>query len=433
MSNGAIAAACCCNVPCESDCCDWWACSPAGPINVTFSGSWVTNRSIVPGSQVFTVEEIYWTITATMTRTGSTCIATPPFTNLYRYVAATCNFSYQRIKRTYDVGNRFICNTRCVPPCCTCGDCYSTFFTPGSPLTGPGERDPFTPGAACGTGPACSSLTAFSNFDCNQVYTGGGPGSKPLTLNCFSWNCNPCTEPDCTGWGCPATPDDLIFRLVGEQEDTFVGVLTANTTNGCGSLDNFPFGPRHADLAGPGAVLTIVCSKLCNDCAKPLLIFNPECSGKTLTSTIDYSMDPCCPLPCEPFPPPCIVDASGGLPIKPFAVLGSGNCLNQSSFDAPTTSTADYPTPTGVWPSVIPGINFGGLEAEIPCTPLERTFNNKFCRYPEFENLYCAHNIEACYDAEGNQIPGTGVIDICYWPNWCEIDETVVSFNWGYV
>lgn len=430
MSNGVVTSGCCCNQECASDCCSWWSCSPTAPINVVLSGSAITNKKILPGTQVLLLEEIYWTITATLTRSGSTCTPSgaPPYNTLYRYSAQTCNFSYQKKIYFRDVGESYTClQLRWSPLFCGAvtveGDCM-TWANPSVPFSGwdigvlpcydgvppcsyywtcPGASGcspPTYPGTGCLPCAQNSDILAgYSScqayYDINGVWPEPSPRTGPNP--CLSWNCcfggncadsnTACSETGCEGIRCPSSPDEIEFRLQSTLELTYNGNLTGSGT--CGNDTCIPdFGNCPNSIPGPapffvgppsvfvrsGDVITIVCvetqCKADAECVKPVLIFSPDTAGKFLDQVLDKTMDPCCPWPCGDPKQECLVESQVSLCIKPFAIFGKSACLNASTFDDPITGCSMHPSP-------VYGFGDGGQDMAgigcSPCQPLNQT------------------------------------------------------------
>jgi hypothetical protein len=464
VSNGAIAAACCCTEECETDCCDWWACSPAGPITVTLSGSAIVERKILPSASPTTliVKEVYWTITATMTKSGTTCdfaAAGSPslnWPNLFRFSAQQVDFSYQRIERTYDVGSYHVCQNFCPPQCCTAD------YTDSGCLTniqgGLSNTDP----CACGT-----------DFMCDDPLFGGFL-ALTSTNPCLSWNCGSamganCADGEvtgdnipvgCTDCGCPQTVDDIVFKLIETKEWNWTGTILApgfcaESTCGdtcdespCdrGPLDDTGVPYKLTTLARSNQVLAIACVEgYCKEgCAKPVLVFRPSFAGATGSGTYERwsgdptdwpdNRDPCC-VDCEGDDSSCYSSEAWTPCIEPFAVLGKGNCLNGSTFDAPTLGCDSHPAP--VFNNVLctGSDDMAGKGGCQPCTALTGTFpEGEYCPPTGKGSFYfCATAGNSCFipcnDANGKlvEFPGT----VCYWPAWCESDERTIQWTWS--
>lgn len=439
MSNGAVTSACCCGQNCQTECCDWWACSPTGEINVVLTGSKVVNRTITPGGQTWVQEEISWSITATMVKTGSSCsdYANTNLPNLFRYEAQTCEFSWERITRFYDPGERSTCSDWCVIVCCFCpiwwcGD--------DSQYTGPGLQA--SPEDPCGTGDPCT-LYYYPDLQpfCFDINTGVVPGPGNLTrASCRSWNCLPYDESvGCDGWGCR---DVVEFRLVQEITESWTGTLVGKA---------IPLNPgttcegRYKALMNPATdpVLTIACYQppppanpydCGSECVRPILLFNPDSSNVYVLRVEDRTMDPCCNAdPC--LIEDCYVDSTSIQPwsIKEFAILGKGSCLDGTTFEEPTTAECLFPTPHWALGGTVPTppsgewIDMLGI-GDTPCQPLSRTEGFKECRdetYMQKNLYYCGRSAGF---AEGCE---TDEFEFCYWNPWCEVDETPVVWGWS--
>ena len=384
---------------------------------MTLTGSSTTTRNITTPSsvdpvQTFTVEEISWSITATLVRSGSACPGTS--TTMYRYSADTCHLSYHRKRKVFSVGYHNICSKWCFDPCCGVvpdGDCRT--YSGAQRLT---------PESPCGTGTACGS----EEFQYNQ-----------LALNpCLCWNCNPCAEPDCDGWGCKSL-SEMEFRHI--QTDELV-VNTNLTSSGSGICSYAPTScnlppsttcNNNLNFAKPGAVITVACSIDCGEtCVKPMLIFTPgpNFPGTEIT---DRTMDPCCPIPCAEFPETCYFTYAGNYCIRPFMILGQGNCFNSSTFSSPTTANCALPSPDYIfWP--------GGVGNELDmcgagcatCAPLDRTYDSVYCVDSESKSYFCAA-FGTFPDAEPGFCERDQTPEICWWPLWCERDYTTVQWGWS--
>lgn len=428
MSSGVIASACCCAAGCETDCCDWWACSPAGPLNVMLSGSAITNRSILPGSQVLVIEEIYWTITATMTRSGNTCSISAPYTNLNRFTAQTCVLSYQRITRNYDVGKWHICTNWCGPICC-----WKTVFAGCETIEAPGLNYDLlasSPWFACTGDPCTLEISFLRNPD------------PCLVWNCTGKDCSSGTVGDgagCSDCGCPQTTDDLVFKHLETREWAFTGNVTGSGSTCGASSDCIPFGcPTGSPALNPmnlvraGDVLTIVCvPEHCKSgCIRPVLLFTPRFTGQQVSFTIDRTMDECCPSPCDP--EDCLTESLEALCIKPFFILGRGNCLNAATFDDPLTGCSDLPAPSST--SVFEGLDMAGIGCS-ECQPLNQTrVVGENCIETAYKGspYFCAIENQSCCNPplDPNCTNTEASYDICYWPAWCESDERTTTWTW---
>lgn len=433
--SSAVLSACCCGggPPVPSTCCNWWACSPTSTINVTWSGSSTTKREITPSAspQEFTVEEIYWSVTATMTRSGTIC--TGLGASLFRYTASSCVFSYTRIRRAWSVGGHHTCANWFGGSCCykeQNGGCIT--------YTGNVPPEPCVP---CGDGPACGAGQGF------YLSKGVNP--------CVCWNCsgtdcndgdvgnfyNPIGCTDCVG---PSSPDDLIFRQVQEEQWSFTGTLIGKGS--CSTEAFCPMTPFNCSIGNPfnlvpaGKVLTILCTTLCNEVgdltARPVILFTPVTTGKFLTHSFDTSMDPCCPYPCDLIVQPCYSEDSVELCIKNFLVTGSGNCLTQTTFDEPQNGGCQgWLVPHGGLLDGVNPLNFGGVACAI-CSPIEVATIEENCIETE-ENpngYYCATSyagamLPYCSD-DPVYVPENFVIN--YWPDWCEKDTTTREWSWGF-
>jgi hypothetical protein len=410
MSNAVIASACCCGEePCAGGCCDWWSCSPTAPINIVLTGSATTNIRILPGTQVLLTEEVTWTITATLTRSGSSCTPSgpPPYNNLFRYSAQTCNLAYSKKQYLRSVGESYTC--RQLPwsplfcgPVTYVGECV-TWANPSAPFSGydiglypcfdgtppcnyywtclnaSGNCIPPTsPGPECV--PCGQNSNILSNWSsCEAYYLANGVWPEPSPRTgpnpCISWNCcfgarcsdsnSACSYEGCEDIRCPESPDEIEWRLQTVREWSYNGPITASgiscvppPSSYCPvecSCPNSIVGldcvspPRGSpgNLVRPDDVLTIVCvetqCKEDGECAKPCLIFNPVTGDKFLDYVADSSMDPCCPYPCREPVDECVVESQEPLCIKPFAIFGRSACLNATTFRDPFTGCSMPP------------------------------------------------------------------------------------------
>lgn len=402
MSNGVIAAACCCGGTCPTSCCDWWACSPTTPKTMKLTGSRVQTRHITDEAGTFVhnlvVDETHWEVTGVVTRSGSTCTQVPPlYTNIYRYSATSLTLSYIRTRRFYSVGNRDTCTTYCFEQCC--------HSAPNGACTNITGQIQTVPEGPC-DGPLCTTIPGVPTYQDN--------------LNaCFCWNCEECAEPGCTTWGAK-TLANMVWRLQGVETTTYLGSVGAGTCvtpglPGCSLPDPTGANARYNGLARNTDVITIVCDQGCSGtCVKPLLLFTP--AQVTGVRTTDYTMDPCCPYPCDPFPPSCTSTYSTALCMDTFAILGTGNCLDNNSFKTPTTALL------GTW---VPKDEIGGAGC-FTCAPLDATYKDPSVCVDNTKDgslNYCAHFTEACDDFPS-------FFEIQPWPNWCEKNITVCSWGW---
>ena len=458
MSNGAIAAACCCQEGCETDCCAWWACSPTGAITVTLSGSAVTNRKILPSSTPTTlaVEEVYWTITATMTKSGTTCdfaAAGAPssnWPNLFRYSAQTVDFSYQRITRNYDLGAGATCVNTNAATCCRCS------YTDNGCAVTPSGNIQGAPCGPCSGGPSCADYGICDGFDRHNPC---------LNWNCLGTDCGDGTVPGadtgaegCTDCRCPSTVDELVWKLIETREYNWTGTMTSagscgdpndcgcDIASGCdrGAMAGFPV-PYNSlgALARAGDILTIVCVEgYCKEgCAKPVLVFRPQTVLSTANGTEEWwaggpgtgEEDPCC-VDCEgaEF---CYTSQPWAPCVTGFAVIGRGNCLNGSTFDAPSTGCDWMPVPHSASSLCLSnGVDMAGIGCSS-CTVLDGTFTTERCVETAYKGspYFCAKvNADAfipCLDPNGEFVEGS--VEVCYWPAWCESDERTVQWTWA--
>lgn len=413
MSNGVIAAACCCGGTCPTSCCDWWACSPTTSKTMKLTGSRVETKYITDEAGAFVhtlvVDETHWNLSGVVTRSGSTCTQVPPlYTNIYRYSATSLTLSYIRTQRSYSTGIRHQCTTYWpipFPDCCRQAP-HGACVNPSGLTTIPPE--PFEP-PAC-VGPPCDDLGDWLRLNVNS---------------CTCWNCEDCADgygDGCTGWGAK-TLANMEWRLQGVVTTTYLGSVGAGTCvgdPGCnGPADPGPPSLRYNGLARNTDVITIACDTGCSGtCVKPLLIFTP--AQVTAVVNTDFSVDPCCPYPCEPFSPPCTSTYSTALCMDTFAILGTGNCLDNNSFKTPTTAQA--------W---VPKDEIGGAGC-FSCAPLDATYKDpSFCvdNTDEAGGNWCSHVTQGGWNDEGT-IYFPGYFELQLWPNWCEKHITACSWGW---
>ena len=142
---------CCCS-GCPADCCAFWTCSPTTPINITLSGtsSWT---DVCDDGVERILGTAAWTITATMTRSGTDC-------ETYRYSANTCNLvmNWTFYEYTQSIGS--VCDAP-ADPCQYdhCGDC----------ICGPVKRE------------VCRTVVHTFSGTVNGVASPGTPTCIPTT------------------------------------------------------------------------------------------------------------------------------------------------------------------------------------------------------------------------------------------------------------
>lgn len=249
---------CCCG-GCPQSCCDLWSCSPSGPINITLSGTSDT-RSVCDNGQELVHEEVFWEITATLTRSGRNC-------NVYYFSANTANLEITYKRRIFTTTIGAVCDAP-PAPCqydhctdCICGTpqaavCKLTEWTYNGPINGGGgsclnadaRYAALVPSGAvltiaCAANhcdhPCVNPVLLWTPADvCESDPCGGQPGGcKPFTKTI---TCNPVAccdqDPEC---GTSASEDVCLscFVLVGR---------------GCLNADTFT-GARASPYTGPGA------------------------------------------------------------------------------------------------------------------------------------------------------------------------------------
>lgn len=387
MSNGVLAALCCCGESCVSDCCDMWACSPAGPINITFSGHKVETTVFSPMTRSIVTEEIHWTITATLTRSGATCAD-------YKYSAATCVLSYQRITRfNWDIASGPSRRWRC--------QLYE-----GVDINGDGQITIDETCLPLGE-PFCQSADS-----------------------CGSWNCkkNPCNcgglgifgmADGCVGCGC-IDAVNLDIKLLGSYETNFTGTIAGTSGGGTG--------PGHNGLRVPNSVITLTCTTECGPCKKPILLFYPNLVPHQATSTQEACGDPCWDTAVAG---PCSNTFSEPLStyVRGFAVLGTGACFNSTNFDVPLNSAGGDGIPVlmgGYDCHTISGLGcpFG---VNYDCLPMQQSYSSKMHYDPETqENIFAAY----C-TVDRNCVLQT--VSVCFIPPFDSVTSTDHTWNWTLV
>ena len=350
--SGTVASGCCCG-GCSTDCCTFWSCSPAAGA-FTISASSTKSRTISPSGQTMTVETVSWSITANLTRSGSSC-------STYRLSANTCQFSYQKTTRIYWLGKKW-----------TAYDALGVYI----------EGIGFVP---------CDPPPPTYSSDCH-------------------WNCN--SNGTCK--------DQVEFRIKERTDYSYMATI--------GGAAACPFARlKHCNLRVPNSVITIACMPDCDsNCIRPVLLFSPgthsEASGLETNETVDPCA--CADLTANGFP--CSTSWSGyTMTPSPFAVIGSSGCLTASSFDSPRTTSGGVPAERP-WADEFavdnpsdPMLGAGTLF----CTDLDRSFSTKYCESPgtNNDNNKTCTRIDNCFDLN--------LISVCYWPDWCEIDTTTISWD----
>lgn len=166
---------CCCG-GCPQSCCDLWSCSPAGPINITLSGTSETYDLCDNGFD-YVHEEVTWEITATLTRSGRNC-------NAYYFSTNTANLEITYKARIWAETTGAVCDAP-PAPCqfdhcddCVCHPpsrevCKLTTWTYNGPIAG--------------SGPA---------FIVDPRYAALVPANAVLTIACAANQCDsPCVNP----------------------------------------------------------------------------------------------------------------------------------------------------------------------------------------------------------------------------------------------
>jgi hypothetical protein len=199
-------------------------------------------------------------------------------------------------------------------------------------------------------------------------------------------------------------------------------------------------------LANP-PVLVIVCTdagdtggpECLSECIRPMLMFNPDSTPIFVQTEVDRTMDPCCGAdPCLGAED-CLVSSEAIAPwwIAPFVILGKGDCLNETSFDEPSTGECYFPFPyrdpalgTGFPPNgFIDFVDFGGINNQ-PCSPLERIDSGKICRdeaYMIKNGLYCSWLVNTTVE------PCVTDLYFCPWNPWCETTNEFRTWTWNAV
>lgn len=324
MSNGVIAAGCCCGAC--IDCCKFWEEAPS-TINVTISFSQINNFTIVEGSQSYDYDLINWTITATLTKSGSCCDypncvgnVIPRYSNLLRYTADVCQVSAQRISRAWSFGRTWNTCSEYIPPSC--------FDLPGPCLC---VENPIGNCPQFIGGTQYSSLTqSCTGSPCTDLNLGLPPNEGYTALlrdrsSCRQWNCSgsgACQEKadvgdcNCT---CPSV-GELEWKNISSEELNYSATITGlplsvpcNYTPGtppmstCSGCPNFPDCPNCGPYGGGAVnapavvnkVMTLWCgvSSCDGECNVPVLVFNPGDQQDVLHS-ITYEIPTCCGSYC---------------------------------------------------------------------------------------------------------------------------------------
>ena len=439
--SGVVSSGCCCTKESCPVCCDFWACSPSTPFPILLTGSWISSETLSPTGQVITTGEIHWSITATMTRTGSNCAT-------YRYYANSCQFSYEYIQRRWSFGGEDVPTDGSLPSGtanplrCTKhyrfdldGDgLYEGTLTP--PLESLEYRGLYNNGcerSACPCAVA-DGVYALTTGRCSCVQndycrTAGFTceNSTSARFDCFFWNCTSfqsgfADQNACNGFG-PKPAANILAKVVEVKTWSWNVTLTGNPSPFLLSgLDN---GneincSNHANYWVPNSVITIACKRNCDpDCDSPILIFNPNMTVNYAgTYTVDTCMGPCIDVGCDPPAYDCSTSYSINLPkIAPWVIYGSGTCLSDTTFDNPITAKGAAnpalcgPPPAQRWSDDLPSTvfysaggfvtnldppNIGGPGGTSPfgtilvlnmcgidqyCTPLDRTYTEKRVTY----------------------------------------------------
>lgn len=357
MSAGAVSSACCCG-GCSTDCCTFWECSPTSGTFTISAGSTKT-RTISPSGQTMTVETVNWSITATLTRTGTGC-------STYRLYANTCQFSYQKMSRVYWLGKKF-----------TAYDALGIFI----------EGIGFVP---------CDPLPPAYDADCH-------------------WNCN--SDGTCK--------EEVEFRLKEQTDSSYMATIAGAAVS--------PFTRQlHGTLWVPNSVITIACMPDCDsECIRPVLLFAPGTHSATSGLQTVETVDPCACADLVADGLPCLTNWTGYtfMPSE-FAVIGASGCLDGSSFDSPRTTSGGVPTeapfddPFGLDNPTDNMLGAGSVDSiGLKCTDLDRTFTTKYCESPagNADNDKICTRIDNCFD--------NNLISTCYWPDWCEMDQTVIDWD----
>lgn len=285
---------CCCNA-CPTSCCDFWDCSPTGAINITLSAASET-RDYCDNGQELVYEEVFWEITATLTRSGADC-------DSYRFTANEANLEITYKRRIFATTTGAVCDAP-PAPCqydhctdCLCGTpqaavCKLTEWTYNGPINGGGgsclnadaRYAALVPSGAvltiaCAANhcdhPCVNPVLLWTPADACESDPCGGPGGcKPFTKTIL---CNPVAccdqDPEC---GTTASEDVCLpcFVLVGR---------------GCLNADTFT-GARASPYTGPGAPPTT---------GDP----NPEfpMSGFPYTAAVDYCGPTATPAWVQPY------------------------------------------------------------------------------------------------------------------------------------
>ena len=347
MSNGIITAGCCCGA-CAT-CCSWWSASPAGPVDFTLT--FYQNHTMeVLGGQFMQLGYTAWTITATLTKSGSCCdynTCGPGYANLMRYTADVCEVAATRVSNIYSYGfTRRTCLEDDINACLGLPGCYCTRSPRGCEYTGGFTYD----GLLNCTDP-CTNYN--SPFDPSlSHYRLGDP--------CQQWNCKKCNYVQPLGQcecECKTVSELLWKKLFVETKNYTATVLGTGTGPVTCGYTGKPL------QAGTNAVITIYCgpNPCGGTCHVPQLLFTPR--DQTLVSNVleyDATTNACCPSGyCQGTEPyaglipwgSCYSTLSTSTPVclPEFRLLGKGNLFNSATLTNPIpASTFDITLGFGV-------------------------------------------------------------------------------------
>lgn len=370
MSNGIIAAGCCCETC--IDCCKFWEDAP-NTINVAMTFYQVNNFTIIEGSQSYDTNIISWSITATLTKSGSCCdypncagVVPPRYPNLLRYTADVCQVSVQHIKRYWSFGRTWANCLEYKPPYC-----YG--FPPGicncieNPI---GLCPQFIGGTQYGpldqcNGSPCTDLNL--GLPPNEGYWFALRENNP----CEQWNCSggdDCkrkANPGECNCGCPSV-GELEWKNMLSVEVNYSATVSGAAPSvscdplpgdgpilsTCGACPHYPDCANCGTIGGntlippavTGKVLTLWCgvSNCGGECNVPVLVFNPG-DQEDILHSVTYEEPVCCGSWCPNEHPGAGVIPNGEcfatltyetpLCLPKFQIQGAPGHLSSASFD----------------------------------------------------------------------------------------------------
>ena len=361
MSSGIVTAGCCCG-PCTT-CCSWWSASPAGPVDIVLTYYQNQTLEIGPGGQFMQLGYTAWTITATLTKSGSCCdynTCGPTYANLTRYTADVCEVSATRVSNIYTYGfPRRSCREEDVAACLGLPNCYCTIDPKGCNqiVVGGITPPPLYTGGNTYDG-LLNCTVPCTNF--NYPYSGLYPAGYQLADPCRGWNCKKCNfiqglgDCECE---CKTVPELLWKKMYEETHNYTATVFGTGTGPGACAYGGKP------DQAGANAVITVYCgpNPCGGTCLVPRLLFTPR--DQALVSNVriyDATMNPCCPngyCPGQrPYPSSipwgsCYSTTTTVTPhcLPEFSLVGKGTSFNSATFSNPIpASTFDITLGFGI-------------------------------------------------------------------------------------